>query len=222
MDYKEILDRAKSAYGTGAYDDATLEFIFPELAESEDERIRKGMIRFLNSEEAVGLFTYEARQSWIAHLEKQKEPKPAEWSEEDEEMVNAIIDVIPEDIAASDYKEMVDWLKSLRPKSKDEIYKEKVEAFKLGKHSLAARFENYLDENRPEGKMFLSIEECDDIDKAFEENNWEKIMRYANKYAWKPSEEHFQGLRRAILKADTGSDAERTLKDLYEQLKSIY
>ena len=41
MDYKTIFDRAKAAYGTGAYDDVTLEFIFPELKESEDERIRK-------------------------------------------------------------------------------------------------------------------------------------------------------------------------------------
>ena len=30
-------ETAKAAYGTGAYDDATLEFLFPELKESEDE-----------------------------------------------------------------------------------------------------------------------------------------------------------------------------------------
>lgn len=40
--YKEALNKAKAAYGTGAYDDQTLEAIFPELSESEDtEYIRK-------------------------------------------------------------------------------------------------------------------------------------------------------------------------------------
>lgn len=49
-----------------------IKVLFPELKESEDEKIRQGMIRFLNSEKAEGIFTYEARQSWIAYLEKQK------------------------------------------------------------------------------------------------------------------------------------------------------
>ena len=66
-------ERARAAYGTGAYDDATLEFLFPQLKESEDERIRKWL---------VGYFT-RIGKSWIhreftcnqiiAYLEKQKE-----------------------------------------------------------------------------------------------------------------------------------------------------
>lgn len=39
--------------------------------------------------------------------------------------------------------------------------------------------------------------------------------------AWKPSEEHFQGLRRAITKAEKGSDAWNSLTDLYEHLKKL-
>lgn len=45
----------------------------------EDERIRKGMIRFLESEQAEGIFTHEARLSWISYLERQKEQKPTEY-----------------------------------------------------------------------------------------------------------------------------------------------
>ena len=68
-----------------------------------------------------------------------------------------------------------------------------------------------------------------DIRQYGEEINWMenrlKSLRPVSKEFlqphWKPSEEHFQGLRRAILKADTGSDAERTLKDIYEQLKKL-
>ena len=41
---REAFERARSVYGTGAYDDATLEFVFPELKESEDERIRKWIV----------------------------------------------------------------------------------------------------------------------------------------------------------------------------------
>ena len=31
MDYEKALEKARAAYGTGVYDDATLEFIFPQL-----------------------------------------------------------------------------------------------------------------------------------------------------------------------------------------------
>ena len=65
-------ERARAAYGTGAYDDATLEFLFPQLKESEDERIRKAMLQH---------FKNKTKEKWcnipvkdiISWLEKQKE-----------------------------------------------------------------------------------------------------------------------------------------------------
>jgi len=120
-------------------------------------------------------------------------PQPKqEWSEEDEKVLNSIIAYIETgNIYATSKVNMKIWLKSLRPQSKDEIYKEKDEAFKLDKHQLAIKFMNYFDENRPDGKMGLSNGECEDIDKAFKENDWTKIIRYYEKYrpSWKPSEE---------------------------------
>ena len=71
--YNEALERAKKLHGTVAAGRDFLAEIFPELRESDDERIRKGIIRFLNSEQAEGIFTYEARQSWLAWLEKMSE-----------------------------------------------------------------------------------------------------------------------------------------------------
>ena len=53
---------------------------FPELKESEDERIRKEMINFLKSEKAFRTIDLSISERWIAWLETQ----PAEWSEEDE------------------------------------------------------------------------------------------------------------------------------------------
>lgn len=68
------LEKARAAYGTGACDDATLEFLFPQLKESEDERIRKEIIsalKFANTSDGV----YDKHIAW---LEKQKEQRPAE------------------------------------------------------------------------------------------------------------------------------------------------
>ena len=121
----------------------------------------------------------------IEHPEKYGLQKPAEWNGEDKEMLDSIIRVVcGVGVQPNGLREkQVSWLKALRPQSKDEIYKEKDEAFKLGKHQLAIKFMNYLDENRPEGKMSLSNGECEDIDKAFKENDWPKIMRYVEKYS---------------------------------------
>ena len=70
----EAFERAKSAYGTGAYDDATMEFIFPQLAESEDERIRKEIIEVLRF--VPSSMWEQAKTNYercFAYLEKQKE-----------------------------------------------------------------------------------------------------------------------------------------------------
>ena len=51
------------------------------------------------------------------------------------------------------------------------------------KKVLSLSFMQFLDMNRPEGKMCLSNGECADIDKAFDERDWEKLGRYVNKYS---------------------------------------
>lgn len=100
------------------------------------------------------------------------------------------------------------------------------QGFKSGKHELAIKFMSYLDENRPEGKMGLSNSECEDIDKAFKENDWEKIMQYAEKYLphWKPSEEQMKQLKSAADLPEFGPmvTTQKQFPDLgslYEQLK---
>lgn len=72
---KTAFERAKAAYGSGAYDDATLEFLFPELKESDDERIRKAIAY------AIGQSTHNdgtlidgiLSETALAWLEKKKE-----------------------------------------------------------------------------------------------------------------------------------------------------
>ena len=184
--YDEAVKRAKAAIDVAADKDlvgGVVKTILPELreSESEDERVRKALINLVCTVGEYYLPKLEARNKMLDYLEKQKEQKP-EWSEEDENIIKN---------HESSKDTILKRLKSLRPQSKDEIYKEKDEAFKLGKHQLAIKFMNYLDENRPEGKMSLSNGECEDIDKAFKENDWAKIIRYAEKYLfhWKSNEE---------------------------------
>lgn len=110
--------------------------------------------------------------------------KPAEWSDEDEVMrANTLDSLRRYQLSMPNYQVELQmrWLKSLRPQPQKEIYQ-------AARHDLAIKFMNYLDENRPEGKMSLSNGECEDIDKAFKENDWAKIMRYVEKYHSQPAE----------------------------------
>lgn len=50
------------------------------------------------------------------------------------------------------------------------------------KKVLALGFMHFLDENRPEGKMCLTNGECADIEKAFNEQDWSKLVRYLDKH----------------------------------------
>ena len=62
-----------------------------EPKESEDERIRKELYAFINTVQHSYLCAnYTKREKWLAYLEKQKEQKPAEWSEEDVERLAKI------------------------------------------------------------------------------------------------------------------------------------
>lgn len=50
------------------------------------------------------------------------------------------------------------------------------------KKVLALAFMDFLDANRPEGKMCLSNGECANIDDAFATGNWDMLSRYIEKY----------------------------------------
>ena len=69
-----------------------LETLFPELKESEDEKIKEALIQLVKCNERSGYFVLNnvSTSSMIAWLEKQGEEKPA-WSEEDDEIRKALI-----------------------------------------------------------------------------------------------------------------------------------
>ena len=198
--YNEALERARALWREAIekeYVDDYLkdyETIFPELRESEDERIRKEIIEYLKLvDKGEGDYAHPMVSGWIAWLEKQKEQKPstpkfrvgdvmrtkqeaakgitdglpvivsvddnyyyctnekipiseqeeyefppmnmrqkpAEWSEENEKMIDTIVSVLGQYIdykaepgtgsgyATPRYSKEISWLKSLRP----DIYK---------------------------------------------------------------------------------------------------
>ena len=122
-------------------------YVFPELAESEGEKVRKELIKHLKEgaegyEPSGGSSDY---QRWLAWLEKQGEKKPEEnkgnlggissnWNEEDEQHIDSLLKRLDSlyrntfgctKFAISEDR---DWLKSLKdrvqPKPKQEWSKE--------------------------------------------------------------------------------------------------
>lgn len=96
--YDEALERARKMLNM-ILDNELLGFpdqireIFPQLRESEDERIRKELISLvrmhvLESDTCLVRGGKTTRKEAIAYLEKQKEQKPAEWDELQSEFKN--------------------------------------------------------------------------------------------------------------------------------------
>lgn len=103
--------------------DKTLEYLFPELKESEDEKIRKEILEHCKNqaEPYIQLGCKCAKiQSWIDWLEKQGEQKPA-WNEEDEREKKRIIGLLEgwmstfkETNYAEDCKRGITWFESFK------------------------------------------------------------------------------------------------------------
>lgn len=140
--YKEALDRARllkdhpEKVVTENHESIhASEFIFPELKEKEDELT--WLINYITEEayclsidirDDVDRETLKNLQRSLIWLKKQAEVKPVEWSEEDEEIVEALDDytknldiffskikVGDKDILSVEFREKVQhWLKSLK------------------------------------------------------------------------------------------------------------
>lgn len=205
MTKEEAIDNVRSFIGQlTAECQESIHTLIPELAESEDERVRKALIDGIRQIRCKNSVTQEQMLAW---LEKQS----AKWSEEDENMLTGIIERGSSQIPFGELalrKEQLEWLmdrfKFLHFQSRD----------------CAITFWTYLDEHRPEGKMCLSNGECADIEKAFIEHDWAKILRYAKKYrpSWKPSEEQMEALENSTALTEEQGEA---LYSLVQDLKKL-
>lgn len=150
--YKEALNWMRDVYPTlegAAKEDA--EHYFPELKESEDERIRKALIEAIRHNYVLtGSINHIPTKDILAWLEKQcdkgtngnneeipfSEQKPAEWSKEDEAHIDSLLKrlegickpgaaFISTRCAISEDK---DWLKSLKDRYTWKPSDEQIEA----------------------------------------------------------------------------------------------
>lgn len=116
--YKEVLEKIREGLqplpdGTkiSGVTRAFLEEVFPELKESEDEKIRKAVIEMIHDTPSI-----ECEENYnvckndiLVWLEKQGEKKPTEWSDEDEEYLRRAINATKDG-----YPMTTKWLKSLK------------------------------------------------------------------------------------------------------------
>jgi len=110
--YKEALSKAKDMLSYKEVRCEDMVYLFPELKESEDERLRKTTIAFLKEYAEKG---YENAVECIDWLEKQgKGGQSIVWNDEDEEKYSRLNHFIYSTSYCDSRKEFSDWLKSLK------------------------------------------------------------------------------------------------------------
>lgn len=173
--YKQALERARKELRVcGSQDcDAAKQIFrfFPELKESEGERMKKEMLNvFKQLDEGTTICgrNYDYAK-WIAWLEKQgnTNESSAEWSEEDKQIILSIeqvmhcaslLNIVPEKI-----DNIKSWLKSLRPQKQKPDYKVEPK-FKVGDwistnyKVLSVNNEGYLVEDTDGDKINILFE----------------------------------------------------------------
>ena len=117
--YKEALERARGIhkFSSDIAEIKRMEQIFPELAESEDEKIRTGIIDFVKS---CILITDERYHKFLVWLEKRK---PIKWSEEDEYNLNMAIYFMRSEntsYSPADVEPVVEWLCGLKQRMEEQ------------------------------------------------------------------------------------------------------
>lgn len=206
MDREEAINVVKRNWPEGRHQlSEALKTLIPEFQESEDEKIRNRIIGYLKLDIEEHPEREERINEMLAYLERQEEyiedirqyaynkglvdaeQKPAEWSEEDEEHINSILERLegmckkgatftPTRFAVSEDE---DWLKSLRHQPKQKSHLGKKDQWCYNAACAAVRDS---DAYSGEVKQFiLGI-----------------LQRCEAQLQWKPSEEQMTVLAKAI------------------------
>ena len=168
---------------------ACIEEIFPELKESEDERIRKEIIEYIKTG------TYH--KDWIAWLEKQDnkpvnidiESMVSSYKQRLESQGNGGMENNPlVNMCLTAFKhgveEVLQELNLKEFEKQNSIDKDKT--IKEVKQSIATSLINYINANSK--RMCLSNTECEDIEDGIINNKWYKVYNYMKKKLEKQEE----------------------------------
>ena len=198
------------------------EAIFPELKESEEEKLSKKLHECVCMVINNDRVPYEERKyiseqviPYLENLEKQKEQKPIEqkptWSEEDEKMLDKLIKHFDWEsgyyFSKNDCDKAQEWLKSLRPQNSitdEELAQAKKQAYndaldKIEYHSGEPTF----DDGWSAAIWYLK----------------NKNIQFGS--TWKPTEEQMSCLAYTIDKDDCCGKDYTILKSLYDTLKEL-
>lgn len=167
-------------------------YIIPELAESEDEKVRKEIVNYFQCQSEEEPTRKEIHDKWINWLEKQAERKTPQW------MIDFLDDYRRKIGCSLDHDEARDvdgkilcimqWLENQGTPAK--LSEEEQNKFaKVVLRSCAMSFIDYLDAHKYEGKMCVSNGECEDIENAFHNAMWDRLHRYYCKYIEKQGEQ---------------------------------
>jgi hypothetical protein len=158
--YEEALERARAYYEFYKENPAKAQpfiDIFPELVESEDERIRKVLLNLVSNDKANGYTRFYEEggitcDDAIAYLEKQKEKseKPIFPESEDERVIKAITHILYENytdaavIEGVEIAEIVTWLEKQK-EQKPAVYKIPDEILEEMATAKAAKIEGIIE-----------------------------------------------------------------------------
>lgn len=215
--YKKVLEQAKQAIENIPDKSliSWLENIFPELRESEDEKIRKELISFFTKRDEFTKndpFNGLSNKQIISWIEKQGEE--SSWSEEDEKMCQETIDWFEKKCfpyaleSENPARESIKWLKSLKdrvqPQPKQDWSKKDEDAWR----TLLFNFENMNQKY-----LWGDGENCYVIDII----NFLKSL----KPHWKPTEEQMDILKKVRENLCMGGEWGKGLQSLYNDLKNL-
>lgn len=211
--YDEALSVARKTHQTQPMYRDWLEKMFPELAESEDARIRKAIKYGLDHVFTNNTTVFEVtKEQCLAWLEKQGEkgtkgndreiPFDA-WSEEDEARFESCIEVLQ----TSDGYDTINakWLKSLKDRVQplQQEWSEKDERMFKNTIALIETLEDY--NKAPNGFGDVKF--------------WLKSLK--DRYTWKPTELQLECLSDAIDSYNKRGYSASVLSELLEQLKKL-
>ena len=221
--YDEALVRANEMIkdmtnigGVAKVDD--IQYIFPELKDSADERIRKELLDFCKNraEKYFNDPKYKNISAWIAWLEKQGE-KPAEWSENDNLKLKVFIGIVNglDNFSPETKQDLLNWIKSLKervsPQPKQEWSTNDVFVIKI----LNTVCDEYLKISTYKGTEFRH--------EIIDAKNWLNTLKEKSipQSHWKPSDEQITWLYRAADDASKGSRMKQILNELLSDLKKL-
>ena len=209
MDYKEkyeeAMQLAKEWYedkSTNQKEKVLLESMYPQLKESDDERIRKKIIELVKKH-SVNTERCQM-EDW---LEKQSESK---WSEEDEEMVNETIYFINEFQKSNKCKDEEDmqnsvtcenWLKSLKPQSYCEYNPYKVTIKSI--LEMCARYDNTLTCDKQDflDNVRVKCKDAIEYDNLHSQDYWKPTQEQMDLLYWVKENRVFDYADREILRS---------------------